>query len=172
MSNDHLEHGRNPEVSYEPRDLSARGIFAFLVALAVMTVLFSFMLRGFYDFLDRYEARHQTPASPLTTQVTRDTREVPPDARTKFPEPRLEVNERTQLNDFLIQQENQLRTYAYVDQQSGTVRIPIDQAMKLIEQRGLPVLPAGAAPQAVPKPGAGRGLAVMANPAGQGPTSK
>jgi len=37
----------------------------------------------------------------------------------------------------------------YADQpfvdKSGTVHLPIDEAMKIIEQRGLPVKPAGAA---------------------------
>ena len=147
MSDEHIQQDHNAEVGYEPRDLSARGIFAFLIGLAVMTVIFVFMLRGLYTLMDRYEQEHQTPPSPLVTDVPKDTRHVPADARTKFPEPRLEVDERTQLNDFLTQQEDQLATYGYVDQQSGTVRIPIQQAMKLVAQRGLPVLPAsGAAP--------------------------
>src|SRR5215831_3882631 len=145
MSNDHIEHGQNPEVSFEPRDLSARGIFAFLIILAVMTVIFTFMLRGFYAFLDHYEQEHQTPPSPLVTDVPNDTRHVPADARMKFPEPRLEVDERTQLNDFLTEQDDQLSTYGFVDKQAGVVRIPIEQAMKLVAQKGLPVLPPGAA---------------------------
>jgi hypothetical protein len=151
MSDDHIEHAHNAEVAYEPRDLSARGIFAFLIGLALMTVIFVFMLRGLYMLMDRYEADHQTPPSPLVTDVPKDTRHVPADARTKFPEPRLEVDERTQLNDFLMQQEDQLATYGYVDQQAGTVRIPIEQAMKLVAQRGLPVLPAGGAAPAQAK---------------------
>ena len=32
-----------------------------------------------------------------------------------------------------------LDNYTWVDQSKGTVRIPIEQAMKLIAQRGLPV---------------------------------
>jgi hypothetical protein len=32
-----------------------------------------------------------------------------------------------------------LATYDYIDQKAGTVRIPIDRAMDLIAQRGLPV---------------------------------
>jgi hypothetical protein len=32
-----------------------------------------------------------------------------------------------------------LATYDWVDQKAGTVRIPIDRAMELIAQRGLPM---------------------------------
>jgi hypothetical protein len=36
-------------------------------------------------------------------------------------------------------QEEKLNTYDYIDKQAGTVRIPIERAMELIAQRGLPV---------------------------------
>ena len=151
MSDDHIHHGHNAEVGYEPRDLSAKGIFAFFIGLAVATVIFTFMLKGVYLILDRYEQEHQTPPSPLVVDVPTDTRHVPADARMKFPEPRLEVDERTQLNDLLTQQDDQLSTYGYVDKQAGVIRIPIEQAMKMVVQKGLPVLPAGAAAPASAK---------------------
>jgi hypothetical protein len=162
MSDDHIHHGHNAEVGYEQRDLSAKGIFAFLIGLAVATVVFTFMLKGLYVILDRYEQEHQTPPGPLVVDVPKDTRHVPADARMKFPEPRLEVDERTQLNDFLTQQDDQLSTYGYVDRQAGVVRIPIEQAMKMVVQKGLPVLPAGAAVPASAKTPA---TPLKANPA-------
>jgi len=55
-----------------------------------------------------------------------------------FPSPQLEVNERTELNDERLREENTLSTYDYVDKNAGTVRIPIDRAMELVAQRGLP----------------------------------
>ncbi len=66
---------------------------------------------------------------------------------TKFPQPRLESNERLEINDFRMQEEQTLNSYGWVDQQAGVVRIPIDRAMELLAQRGLPTRPqAGAAP--------------------------
>jgi hypothetical protein len=165
MSDEHFRQDHNAEVGYEPRDLSARGIFAFLIGLAVMTVIFVFMIRGLYTLMDRYEQEHQTPPSPLVTDVPKDTRHVPADARMKFPEPRLEVDERTQLNDFLTQQEDQLATYGNIDQQAGTVRIPIEQAMKLVSKRGLPVLPAGEAGPVQPKANAAKPAPTATNAA-------
>jgi len=40
-----------------------------------------------------------------------------------------------------------LNSYDWIDQKAGTVRIPIDRAMQLLAQRGLPTRPqAGAVP--------------------------
>jgi len=41
-----------------------------------------------------------------------------------------------------LDQENQLNSYGWVDEQAGTAHIPIDHAMDLIVERGLPVRPA------------------------------
>jgi len=39
---------------------------------------------------------------------------------------------------FVEQESKQLNTYGWVDSKSGVVRIPVDQAMKLLAERGLP----------------------------------
>jgi hypothetical protein len=36
-------------------------------------------------------------------------------------------------------QQNILNTYGWIDRQNGIVRLPIDRAMQLLLQRGLPV---------------------------------
>jgi hypothetical protein len=51
----------------------------------------------------------------------------------------LEINERSQLNDIRLKEEQTLSTYGYIGEKAGSVRIPIDRAMDLIAQRGLPV---------------------------------
>jgi len=60
---------------------------------------------------------------------------------TKFPQPRLETDERREINDFREQEDETLNSYGWVDQQAGVVRIPIDRAMQLLVQRGLPTRP-------------------------------
>ena len=60
-------------------------------------------------------------------------------AQDQFPAPQLEINERTELNDIRLREENILSTYGWVDQNAGTVHIPIDRAIDLLAQRGLPV---------------------------------
>jgi hypothetical protein len=59
----------------------------------------------------------------------------------------LETNERLEINDFRLQEEKTLNSYGWVDKQAGVARIPIDRAMELLAQRGLPTRPqAGAVP--------------------------
>ena len=74
--------------------------------------------------------------------AARPIRAPSPHADTQaFPQPRLEENERTQLRQFIEDQDRKLATYNWVDKDKGIVQIPIDRAMDLIVQRGLPVRP-------------------------------
>jgi hypothetical protein len=76
-----------------------------------------------------------------------DTRVVAPDEIKKFPEPRLEKNERVEINDFRLQEEQRLNSYGWVDEKAGVIHIPIDRAMQLLAQQGLPTTPrAGTVP--------------------------
>ena len=91
----------------------------------------------------------QTPVNPLVANAPADTRRVPKDyPQNTFPSPKLEENERGQLDGVRLEEEQKLSTYDYVDQKSGVIRIPIDRAMELITQRGLPVRPKGTSAQA------------------------
>ena len=55
----------------------------------------------------------------------------------------MQINERTELNDIRKREEDILSTYGWVDQNAGTVHIPIDRAMDLLAQQGLPVRQSG-----------------------------
>jgi hypothetical protein len=154
MSNEQLNHGHGTE--FERQDLSTRGVFAFMIGLAVIGFVIYFIIVGMYSFLDKYERSQMTTASPLVTSKGGISRVVTQDDMDKLFKdngaPMLETNERVQFKDFLLNQENQLNSYGWVDEKAGVAHIPIEQAMKLIEQRGLPVLPvesnASAAPAA------------------------
>jgi hypothetical protein len=143
MTNQINSHGspHAPE-SYEHQDLKAGGIVYFLVSLIVVTVICMFGLDAFYHYLDHRERATQEPVSPLVKKVPEDTRHVAPGyPQTAFPSPRLEDDERGQLNGFLTNEDEILYSYGWVDEKTGTVRIPIDRAMDLLVERGLPVLP-------------------------------
>ena len=86
------------------------------------------------------------PVNPLVTNVPTDTRHIPRGyLKTTFPSPRLEKDERDQLNGIGCAEDKTLYSYGWVDEKAGTVRIPIERAMDLLAQRGLPVRPQGAA---------------------------
>jgi hypothetical protein len=132
---------------YERRDISAKAIIYFLVILAAGVILAHFFLAGVYDLLDKHERAGQPAVSPLATKVPADTRQIPPEykgdykkyLKENFPAPQLEIDERTQLNTVRLGEEETLNSYGWVDEKAGTVRIPIERAMDLIVQRGLPV---------------------------------
>jgi hypothetical protein len=131
---------RHGQGDFERRDIGVAGIIYFFAGLAAATLVIHFMLAGLYDFLDKREKAQQPAVNPLITNVPADTRQVPPNYPDKaFPTPRLEQDERNQLNDIRMAEEQKLASYDWVDQKAGTVRIPIDRAMELVAQRGLPV---------------------------------
>src|SRR5712692_1012651 len=130
---------------FEQEDLSSRSALYFLAGLVLVCVVVYLIVFGMYRFLDSYATAHQPPMSPMVKPEA-DTRAVTPGNAETFPQPRLEENERTQFRSFIEDQDRKLATYDWVDKDRGTVRIPIDRAMELIEQRGLPVHAEGASP--------------------------
>jgi hypothetical protein len=113
----------------------------------VVTALCLFGLRGLYAYLDRREKVAQPQVNPLLTNIPEDTRHVVPGyPQTTFPNPKLEEDERGQLNGIRMNEEKILYSYGWVDEKAGTVHIPIERAMDLIVQRGLPTRDQGALP--------------------------
>jgi len=122
---------RNPGVDYERSDAAIRPIIWFLVILAIAGVLIQLLLVGIYKHfagpgVSLYE--RQTFGSVYSTPP------VPPEPRLQ-PDP---VAENDQMRE---SEEQRLHTYGWVDQQAGTAHIPIDRAMDLVAQRGIPARP-------------------------------
>ena len=57
------------------------------------------------------------------------------------PEPRLQVDPRQDLSAYREREAALLDGYRWVDKNAGVVRIPIDEAMKRVVERGLPTRP-------------------------------
>ena len=133
------------ETEYEREDLGTRGVFSFMIGLAIVGIVIYFIIVGMYRFLDKYERSQMTSASPLVPLKGEMSRVVTqPEVDKEFKDngaPMLEINERGQFRDFLINQESQLNSYGWVDEKAGVAHIPIDRAMELTVQRGFPVYP-------------------------------
>ena len=128
---------------YERQDIGTAGVLYFLAGLAVAGLLVYFIVRGLYSYLEKRSEAEQVPVNPLVTNAPADTRKLSVDykdyLKQNFPSPQLEIDERNQLDRIRKDEAETLSTYDYIDQKAGTVRIPIDRAMDLIAQRGLPV---------------------------------
>lgn len=155
MGKEMLQHENN---GYEREDIGAGGILAFLAGLAVAGILIHFILLGMYKYLDAYDRAHQAPPNPLVKESKANLRRPTSQDAEEFPQPRLEVDERGQIDDRRMQEEETLHSYGWIDRKAGIVRIPIERAMALVAERGLPTEPAAAAVSAKPKPqGPGKG---------------
>jgi hypothetical protein len=146
MNDGHSGH----ETEFESEDLGSRGIFAFMIGLAVSGIIIYFIIVGMYRFLDRYERSQMTTASPLVSPKGDMSRMMTQGEVDKIFKdngaPMLETDERTELRKFLMDQEDQLNSYGWVDQNAGVAHIPIERAMELIVQRNeIPVRPQGEA---------------------------
>ena len=63
-------------------------------------------------------------------------RKLPPAAP---PSPRLQLAPPADLQTFRAREEAELNSYGWINRTAGVVRIPIDRAMELVLQEGLPV---------------------------------
>jgi hypothetical protein len=118
---------------HETTDVDIRAIFGFGAGLALVMIVVYAVVRLMFVYMDRQSAA-ATPDFPLA--VGHETR-IPP-------EPRLQTTPRQDLQELRAREEDKLRTYQWVDRPAGIVRIPIDQAIKLTLERGLPSKPPAA----------------------------
>ena len=141
MSNEAMHHVQPGGPEFEREDMRPKVVYGFLVVLVILCVGAYFVIDGLYSYMDSYARKHQPPLNPLVTATSSDTRVVTPADVQSFPQPRLETDERDQIFGFRLQEEQKLHSYGWVDQNAGVVRIPIDRAMELVAQRGLPTTP-------------------------------
>jgi hypothetical protein len=117
-----------PGAGYEHTDASAGTILKFLLWLAGSAVLIHLGLALLFNLFVEQRIEHEAPQYPLA--LGEGTR-VPP-------EPRLQRFPREDIMNFRIGEEASLHQYGWVDRDAGVVQIPIDEAMRLTVERGLP----------------------------------
>ncbi|MFZ3200702.1 MAG: hypothetical protein WA175_06085 [Candidatus Acidiferrales bacterium] len=113
------------EAGYERRDANIRGLLEFAFWLAMVLVVTLLAMKLTYHFFAKMEPVGP-PASPFT-----NVREIPAG-------PLLQAAPHLDLQTYCEGQEQQVNTYGWIDQQQGTVRLPVDRAMDLLLERGLP----------------------------------
>lgn len=118
--------GGKTEGAYERRDMSVRVIGTFLAGLIVTVIVVLLLMGWLFDYFQSSAARRAVPPSPLAS-----AQQIPP-------EPRLQVNGPADLKALLAAEDAQLHSYGWVDRKAAIVHIPIDRAMKLLAERGLP----------------------------------
>jgi len=112
----------------ETSDVNFGGVVGFAVGLVATSVVIFAVVWSFYGYLKREAARPVPPEFPLAASAMR---RLPP-------EPRLQTDPRDDLASLRGREDRILTSYGWVDKSAGVVRIPIDEAMKLTVERGLP----------------------------------
>jgi hypothetical protein len=112
--------------AYETQDADVRGVFRFLVVMGLALAFTLVLCWGLFRYLSA-TAAEPNPASPFA-----GTRQLPSG-------PQLQVNPREDWLKFHAAQQQALESYAWEDREAGTVRVPIERAMELLLEKGVPV---------------------------------
>ena len=144
---------------YEQTDVGPTGIIVFLVSLGVFVAVTGVLCYGIGMLINAHMAKVDGPVTKWNQGKTVDVRGLGnlannPEMQNKYaqiaqqlPTPRLQLDDGNQeIADLHAKEDLLLENYSWADKSQGKVRIPIERAMELIAQRGLPV--AAATPEA------------------------
>jgi len=130
LSSGDRSHGPAPasELGHETQDVSIGPIVKFGLALAIGAAVVSVAMWGLFRY---FEARQEKREEPVPPMVAANLKRTPREPRLEpYPlGPRLAMRAR---------EEAVLSSYGWVDRGAKVARIPIDRAMALLVERGLP----------------------------------
>jgi hypothetical protein len=127
----HEENGA--ALGHETRDVNLKFFASVMVGLFMILMVGMSVSLWYQNTLREGVRMRDTPPPPLAATLPKDP-----------PEPRLQPTPGVDLQKFRAEEEKVLHNYGWVDAGSGIARIPIERAMELTAQRGLPVRGASA----------------------------
>jgi len=119
----HTDNGRG----YEASDANVSALTKFGVGLAIISAIVLVLMVWLLKFFISQNKDATPPASPLAVE-----RQAPP-------APRLQIAPEKDLHQVHVGEDSLLHSYGWVIRDAGVVRIPIERALELTAQRGLPV---------------------------------
>lgn len=125
---EHHENLVNPDMHHEHSDVDIRAILGFGAALIAVAAVVHVLIFGLFRFFEARDGVKVPAEYPLAASQ----------GRREPPEPRLQTDPRQDLADMRATEDQLLGSYGWVDKNAGVVRIPIEAAMKLTLERGLP----------------------------------
>ena len=159
LSNDNQLPPHGPEEvdashGYERSDIRVTGIVVFLTALGIFVAVTGVLCYGIGRVINSAMNKEDGPTKHWVDAKAADVRQLGnlpnnPDLQNKvaeltqkYPTPRLQEDDGNQdIADLHAREDILLDYYTRIDGQPGKVRIPIERAMEIIAQRGLPVEP-------------------------------
>ncbi len=116
----------HPGPRHEQSSLNIRPIVLFGLGLLVMSAIVFVSMDWLFDYFAARQAKVDVLPSPLA-----DPRQLPP-------EPRLQVDPAHDLQRMRAAEDAALNSYHWIDQEKGIVSIPIDRAITVLAEKGLP----------------------------------
>jgi hypothetical protein len=113
------------KLGYEVRDVNTRLVLWSVGGLAVLVVIAFVVIGLLYNFLEISQPVRRIP--PLLEEA----QGLPPGAL-------LQRNPAQDMTQMQREDETILNSYGWVDREAGVVRLPIERAMELTLERGLP----------------------------------
>jgi hypothetical protein len=133
------DHGKPNGIQYEKTDVDIASVTKLGLAILAITVVTALAIVPIIAVLKGRAEKHDPPAPEIAG--------FGPDRQA--PEPRLQERPFDDWRTMHRQQDELLSSYGWVDEGKGVARIPIDEAMKRLAEKGLPARPA---PAATPPP--------------------
>jgi hypothetical protein len=138
----------HPSTGFESSDVNVSGVLVFLASLAAFILVFFVFCFAMGKVINNALVKHDGPPNKWHESMESTAAIEQQQLATmteRFPRPRLQMDDGNQdLADMHQKEDLLLDHYTWVDKGQGKVRIPIERAMELIVQRGLPVAPAAA----------------------------
>ena len=113
---------------HESRDVRVAPIALAFVGLGLSTIASLLIVYVVLRTFTMSDVKESTPASPLAIAA----------GRKAPPEPRLQIAPRDDLRRLHAREDALLHGYGWVNREAGVARIPIDRAIELLAERGLP----------------------------------
>lgn len=136
------EHGSG-QVSFERADVNVFQITAFGIGLLISCIVVIFAMWAMFHFLNK---RADSQDEKMPPAMMQERQSLPPEPRLSGlrPKPESPVRPSVELEQLRADENAILENYGWVDPNKGTVRIPIDQAIDMVAQKGLPSKPSPA----------------------------
>jgi hypothetical protein len=139
-------------LGYEDSDVRVSGVVVFLTALGIFVAVTAVLCVGIGKVINHELAKADGPTTkwnhPVDVTKLGNLASSPElqhqfaQLASRFPSPRLQTDDGYQeITDIHAKEDLLLENYSWVDEGKGIVRIPIDRAMELVAERGLPVAP-------------------------------
>jgi hypothetical protein len=149
MADTNLHHHSEP-IPVESDGISYKGLVWFTAFLTATALVIHVLMWVMFEFMERRNEADQ----PARSAMADPSLQRPPGPNLlammnpQAPPTVLGPDEPTNLQLFRQQEDAALQTYGWIDQNAGTIRIPIARAKQLLLERGLAVRGPSAAPAA------------------------